>query len=85
MEHDPDSKFYDMYLEIFDFIKQLQEKYGSGPKAAADSLMALCLTAARILSDEGLPIQIAESYLNSFTGFLDSLKEKKDLVGKGKN
>lgn len=84
-----DSKFYEMFQEIDVFIAELRGRHGGGQDSIADSLMALCLMVAKVLSHEGLPASVAEGYIASFTRFIDSVKEGDGpldkLVGKGSN
>jgi hypothetical protein len=82
-----DSKFYEMFQEIDKFIGVLRTKYGGIQDSIADSLMALCLMVAKILSHEGLPAKVAEDYIASFTKFINSVKAggPLDKLSKGSN
>jgi hypothetical protein len=82
-----DSKFYEMFQEIDKFIGVLRTKYGGKQDSIADSLMALCLMVAKILSHEGLPAKVAEDYIASFTKFINSVKAggPLDKLSKGSN
>lgn len=86
-----DSKFYEMFQEIDQFIGELQQKYGGKRDSIADSLMALCLMVAKILSHENLPASVAEDYIVSFMRVIDSVAGKEgaspldEFVGKGSN
>jgi hypothetical protein len=90
MRNIEDSKFYEMYVEIRKFILELRERYGGGPKAAADSLMGLCLMVARVTLDEKLSTDVAFGYIKTFMGFLASMDDKDgaklgEILGKGSN
>jgi hypothetical protein len=84
-----DSKFYEMFQEIDAFIAELRKKHGGGQETIADSLMALCLMVAKVLSHEKLPASVAEGYIASFTRFIDSVNaggsSLDKLMGKGSN
>jgi len=86
-----DSRFYEMFQEIDRFVAELRKRYGGGQDSIADSLMALCLMVAKVLSHEGLPASVAEEYIASFTRFIDSVSGKEGaspldkLIGKGSN
>lgn len=85
-----DSNFYEMFVEIRKFIEELRRRYGSNPKATADSLMALCLMVARVTIDEQLSSDIASKYIQSFMGFLSSVDDKDgtklgEILGQGSN
>jgi len=85
-----DSKFYEMFQEIDKFVGELRTKHGGGQDSIADSLMALCLMIAKVLSHESLPASVAEGYIASFTRFIDSVAGKEgasplDKLGKGSN
>lgn len=85
-----DSNFYAMFQEIDRFIGELRMKHGGGQNSIADSLMALCLMVAKVLSHEGLPAKVAEDYIASFTRFINSVAGKEgasplDKLGKGSN
>ena len=82
-----DSNFYAMFQEIDTFVGELRAKHGGGQESIADSLMALCLMVAKVLSHEGLPASVAEGYIASFTRFIGSVKAGSldGLVGKGSN
>lgn len=86
-----DSRFYEMFQGIDRFVAELRARHGGGQESIADSLMALCLMVAKVLSHEGLPPGVAEGYIATFTRFIDSVSGKKGaspldkLVGKGSN
>jgi hypothetical protein len=83
-----DSKFYEMFQEIDRFVAELRKRHGGGQDSIADSLMALCLMVAKVLSHEGLPASVAEGYIASFTRFIDSVRagdSPLDKLGKGSN
>jgi hypothetical protein len=80
-----------MFQEIDTFVGELRQRHGAGQESIADSLMALCLMVAKVLSHEGLPASVAEGYIASFTRFIDSVSGKEGaspldgLIGKGSN
>jgi hypothetical protein len=85
-----DSKFYEMFQEIDQFVGELRARHGGGQDSIADSLMALCLMVAKVLSHEGLPASVAKGYIASFTRFIGSVSGKEgasplDKLGKGSN
>jgi len=91
MRKPEESKFYEMFQEIDRFIGELRMKHGGGQNSIADSLMALCLMVAKVLSHENLPAKVAEDYIASFTRFINSVAGKEgakplaEIIGKGSN
>jgi len=91
MPNEQEPEFYAMFAELRSFLLELRGRHGGGSKAAADSMMALCLMVARVCLDEGLSASIASEYIRSFTGFLgsvdggESTRPLGGIVGKGSN